>query len=104
MPTYNVHPVYKQMRDLRKAAHLSLTEAQQHTNVPAIVLGSYERGDRQATINKIESILNGYGYTLVAIPKDFQAIRLPSDIAKELRAIADQLDEEKRTNDVPGLS
>jgi transcriptional regulator with XRE-family HTH domain len=97
------HPICKQMRDLRRAAGLSLTEAQRLVGVPDIVLGSYERGDRQPPLTKVEAILNAYGYTLAAVPKDFDAVRLPTDMATELRRIADQIDKEK-PNDVPDVS
>lgn len=83
------HHICKQMRDLRRAGGMSLVAAADVTGVPDIVLGSYERGDRQPSLFKVEQILNAYGYTLAAVPKDFDAIRLPSDIAGELRAIAD---------------
>lgn len=92
------HNICQQMRDLRIAAGLSLREAEEVVGAPAIVLGSYERGDRQPPLIKAETILNGYGYTLVAVPKDFDAVRLPADMAQELRAIANQLDGRKRRN------
>jgi transcriptional regulator with XRE-family HTH domain len=98
-----LHPICKQMRDLRKAAGLSLTQAQHVVGVPDIVLGSYERGDRQPPLAKAVAILNGYGYTLAAIPKDFDAVRLPTDMATELRRIADQIETEKKSHDVSRL-
>lgn len=85
------HPVYKQLRELRESQNLSLQEAAEITGVTAIATGSYERGDRQPPVEKVEQILNGYGWTLVAVPKDFNAARLPADMASELRAIADQI-------------
>lgn len=94
--SHEPHPVCKQLRDLRKAAHLSLPEAQQRFNIPGLVLGSYERGDRNPPLHKLEQILNGYGYTLVAIPKEFNAIRLYGSMARELRMIADRLEEQER--------
>lgn len=96
-----IHPVVKQMRDLRLAARLSLVEAEITTQVPAIVMGSYERGDRQPPLSKLDAILKCYGYRLVAVPVDFNAVRLPSDMAAELHAIADQIAKEKFTDDVP---
>lgn len=90
------HPVCKQLRDLRKAARLSLPEAEKQFGVPGLVLGSYERGDRNPPLNKLETIFNGYGYTLVAIPKDFDAVRLSGTMARELRIIADQIEAMER--------
>lgn len=95
MPFLKLHPVCKQLRDLRLAAHLSLTDAEALVGVPAIVMGSYERGDRQPPLSKLDAILRGYGYRLVAVPVDFDAVRLPSDMANELRAIADQIEKDK---------
>lgn len=99
-----IHPVVKQMRDLRIAARISLAEAEDVVGVPAIVMGSYERGDRQPPLPKIDAILKGYGYRLAAVPVDFDAVRLPSDMAAELRAIADQIEKEKHTDDVQKMS
>lgn len=86
------HPVCKQLRDLRRAANLTLPEASQRFRTASVVLGSYERGDRNPPLHKLEEIFNGYGYTLVAIPKDYDAIRLPGNLARELRMIANQLE------------
>lgn len=99
-----VHPVCKHMRDLRHAAGMSLHDASKVVGVPAIVLGSYERGDRQPPLAKVEQILNGYGYTLAAVAHDFDAVRLPSSMAVELRIIADQLDRIGATGQAPVLS
>jgi transcriptional regulator with XRE-family HTH domain len=91
MPHQDVHHVCKQMRDLRRAGGWSLADAEKVTGVAHIAIGSYERGDRNPSLTKAEQVLNGYGYTLVAIPKDQDAVRIPGDMASELRAIADQI-------------
>lgn len=95
-PPADPHPVCKQLRDLRKAARMSLPEAGTRLNISGLVLGSYERGDRNPPLMKLEEILNGYGYTLVAIPKDFDAVRLTGNIIQELRMIAHQLESQER--------
>jgi hypothetical protein len=59
------------------------------------VLGSYERGDRMPSVARADAVLHGYGYRIVAVPVDFDATRLPSDMAAELRAIADQIEKGK---------
>lgn len=87
-----IHPVCGTLRQLRNAAGLSLNAAEQRFGISGIVLGSYERGDRNPPLTKIEEILNVYGYTLAAIPKDQLSVRLPVDIAAELRLIADHLE------------
>lgn len=91
-----IHPVCKQLRDLRRAAGWSLPEVEQRLGVPGLVVGSYERGDRNPPLRKLEELFNGYGYTLVAIPKEFEAIRLPGSMIRELRMIADQLEAQLR--------
>lgn len=65
----------------------------------SIAIASYERGDRNPPLRRLEDILNGYGYTLVAIPKDFDAVRLTGNIVRELRNIANQLEAQEK-NDV----
>lgn len=86
-----VHPVCALMRELRIAAGLSLLEAGQKMGLNAIVLGSYERGDRNPPLPRAEYILNAYGYTLAPKPMRVNAVRSPVDMASTLRAIADQL-------------
>jgi transcriptional regulator with XRE-family HTH domain len=94
--TREFHPICKQLRDFRKTAKMSLAEAEKRFGVSAIVLGSYERGDRNPPLRRLEEILNFYGYTVAAIPKEFDAIRLTGDIVRELRAIANQLEWQER--------
>jgi transcriptional regulator with XRE-family HTH domain len=89
----DIHPVCAQMRALRVAAGLSLNEAADRIGISAIALGSYERGDRNPPLQRLEQIFRAYGYTVVAAPHELNAVRLPGDMASELRAIADQLDE-----------
>ena len=96
MRNISLHHVCKAMRDLRHAGGYSLQAAAEITGVPDIVIGSYERGDRHCNLEKAEQILNGYGYTLAAIAKDFDAVRLPADNVAELRAIADALERQSR--------
>ncbi len=86
------HPVCETLRKLRLASGLSLNQAENRLGVPAVVMGSYERGDRIPPITKVEQLLNQYGYTLAAIPNSAQAVRLPTDMAAELRLIADAIE------------
>lgn len=96
-----LHPVCLSMRDLRKAAGMSLQEAGRRLGIGAIVLGSYERGDRNPPLTKAEGVLNAYGYTLAAVPNHINAVRLPTDMIAELRAIADQLEARNAVSAVP---
>ena len=86
------HAICKQFRELRQAAGWSLPEAEERLGISGVALGSYERGDRHPPLEKVEKILNAFGYTLQAVPIGFDAVRLPSNMAIELRAIADQLE------------
>lgn len=86
-----IHPVLHMLRRLRKASGLSLTQAGIRLGLPSIVLGSYERGDRNPPLGKVEAILSAYGYTLRAVPIKEDAVRLPEDMAAELRLIANQI-------------
>lgn len=95
------HPVCKTLRELRKAAGLSLKDIETELGVNGIVLGSYERGDRNPPLSKIEMILNLYGYTLVAVPQVPSAVRRPKDMATELRIIADQLEGKNALSQLP---
>lgn len=95
------HPVLRILRDLRKATGLSLKDVQEKYGHNAMVVGSYERGDRQPTLKKVEDILSLYGYTLIAQKKDETSIRLPGEIVQELRGIADQLEKTHALRSVP---
>ncbi len=89
------------LRELRLAARLSLAQFEDRFDIPAVVVGAYERGDRIPPLHKLEAILACYGYRLLAVPKDGSAVRLPIDMIADLRAIADQLE---ATNALPELS
>jgi transcriptional regulator with XRE-family HTH domain len=87
-----LHQVCKQMKDLRLACGLTLAEAATLAGVAPMVLGSYERGDRRPPLDKLEIILNSYGYTVAAVPRNFKAVQLPGDMAATLRTMAEQLE------------
>lgn len=89
----NAHPLCKLLRELRQAAGLSLAKIEEKYDISGVVVGAYERGDRVPPINKLEQILNIYGYALKAEPIGPAHVRPASDIATELRSIADQIDE-----------
>lgn len=92
-----VHPLCILIRNLRISAGWTLTRAAEMTGLPSMVLGSYERGERTPPLHKIEQILNSYGYDLVALPSRKAVVRLPSDMAEDLRHIANILE-----NRLPG--
>ncbi len=85
------HPLCQQIRNLRRAAGLTLTTFEERSGIPAVVCGAYERGDRQPPLHKLDAIFDFFGYRLVAVPKDAEAVRVSEDMVADLRAIADQL-------------
>lgn len=86
------HPICGLLRELRLAAGMSLGNVETLHGMSAVVVGSYERGNREPPVGKLEKALNIYGYTLRAVPLGAESIRLPSDIVADLRSIADQLE------------
>lgn len=96
-----MHPVMAQLRDLRKAAGLSQQQVERRHGIKAVVVGSYERGDRRPTIDSLQQLLDVYGYQLVAVPRERTldgrpTVRTAQQICDLLRAIADQVDPELR--------
>jgi transcriptional regulator with XRE-family HTH domain len=87
-----VHPLCVLIRDLRKSAGWSLERAADYIGIPAVVLGSYERGDRMPPLPKLDDILYAFGYELHATPTHRAVVRLPTDMAAELRMIAEMLE------------
>lgn len=61
--------LYGLLRELRQGADLSLTQAEAKFGFPAEVIGAYERGDRNPNVDKLNALLNGYGWELVAVPR-----------------------------------
>lgn len=87
-------PLRRQLIDLRRNTAMSLQTAGARLGVAAVVLGSYERGDRVPTVPILERILAGYGFDLLAAPKGTPAAltQVASDTAGQLRTLADRLD------------
>lgn len=88
----SVHPLCLMIRDLRKAAGLSLAQFEMQVGIPAVVVGAYERGDRVPPLSKLDIIFGSFGYQLAAIPQDAKAVRMSQDMVADLRAIANQLE------------
>lgn len=89
------HPIAQELRKLRKAARMSLNAVEERHGVSAVVVGSWERGDREISVKKLDMALRWFGYRLAAVPIGPEAVRLPEDMAAELRAIADQIEENR---------
>lgn len=88
------HPLCAFLRELRHASRMSLAQVEDRYGISAVVLGSYERGDRLPPVAKLDAILRAvYGYELRAVPMGTDYTRSSTDMAADLRAIADQLEE-----------
>lgn len=66
MPTPD--PIVIQMRAQRERLNLSLPRAAQRCNMPAIVIGSYERGDRQPPLFRLRGWVEALDFRLLAVP------------------------------------
>jgi transcriptional regulator with XRE-family HTH domain len=92
-PRRDPHPICVMLRRLRTAAGLSLTKVQEEYGITAVVLGSYERGDRVPSLHRADAALRVYGYRLAAVPIDDEvAQRMPEDMVASLRTIANSLE------------
>lgn len=90
----------KVLRELRHASGLSLARAEQQFGIKAVVLGSYERGDRTPYADRLDACLAFYGYELRAVPIGATVIEGPvpaatvltdEQIAAALRSLADHI-------------
>jgi len=95
------HPICKMLRALRHASGMSLAAIEATYGIPAVVLGAYERGDREPPLRKLDRVLAVYGHHLAAVPTSDAAVRLPEDAATALRQIAAQL--ERKPDGLPGM-
>ena len=89
------HPICAQIRQLRKAAGLTLADVERRHGVKAIVLASWERGDRHPSIEAVDTVLGYFGLHLAVMPinaVDGHHMRTPAEIGAALRGIADQVD------------
>lgn len=96
------HPLCAQLRELRQALGLSLIDVQKRYGLNAVLVGSYERGDRVPPLTKLDAVLGFYGYRLVAEPIGPESVRRSSDMIAELRGIANQLEKTFDVSAVPG--
>ncbi len=86
------HPLCTKLRDIRTAAGISLSEFERRYKIPAVVIGSYERGDRIPSIERLDAIYSIFGYRISVIPnEDTPVVRTKADMARDLRSIAEQI-------------
>jgi transcriptional regulator with XRE-family HTH domain len=103
MNTYREpHPICARMRELRHAAGLTLNQIARKHDIPAVVVGSYERGDRQPNLNQADRVLRMFGYRLTIEPAApggnghtgngaVDMVLTRSEMAAALHQIADQI-------------
>ena len=70
-----IDPIAVQMRAAREAAGLSLTEAGRRCAMSPVVVGSYERGDRQPPLNRLRPWVERLDHHLIVVPKTDQQVR-----------------------------
>lgn len=102
-------PVVAQLRAKREGLGLSLTKAAARCGMPATVLGSYERGDRQPSLRRIRQWGAPFGLQLVLLPTDAHDIgssRLQYGVSLGGRVIVerckDQDEAEATAAQIPG--
>jgi ribosome-binding protein aMBF1 (putative translation factor) len=91
-PAWSVDPLRIKLRELRQARGWSLDRAAAVAGMPAVVIGSYERGDRTPTAGRLRQLLAAYGYELAIIPA---GTAVHAAVVDELRAIADRIESEQ---------
>lgn len=60
-------PIAAQMRQARENRGWSLEAAAAKTGIPAVVIGSYERGDRQPPLHKLREWVEAFGHQLIVL-------------------------------------
>lgn len=101
--TDKTREIYDLLRQLRNTTGLSLEQAAEKFGIAAVVIGSYERGDRHPTVDKLNRLLGCYGYEIAAVP--LGAVIVPptgpgtpprvwteQDVADTLRSISGHFD------------
>ena len=82
------------LRELRKAAGLSLPQAAARAGMATVVLGSYERADRRPGVDQLAKVYAAYGFELRPVPigtpgeADAGRVWTPDEIAATLASIA----------------
>lgn len=61
-------PIVVQMRAARESVALTLAALAARAGIPAVVIGSWERGDRQPSLKRLRRWLASLGYDLHALP------------------------------------
>lgn len=80
------HRLAVELRRFRNERGWSLLAAQAHTGVDMVVIGSYERGDRQPPMGRLDALAGHYGMQLAFVPKGTDMASLLAD-REELHAL-----------------
>lgn len=64
---HNVDPIARQMRVARERRGWSLEKAGEELGMPAVVIGSYERGDRHPPLENLRRWVEAMGYRLQVV-------------------------------------
>jgi transcriptional regulator with XRE-family HTH domain len=67
-PAPGAHPACRRLRTERTAAGLSLQQLADISGIAAVVIGSYERGDRNARLRDTDRLLAPFGLEVVVRP------------------------------------
>lgn len=95
------HPVVQFLRSIRRKNGLSLAQMESVHKLSAVVIGAYERGDRNPPLWKLEQALNVFGYRLAVLPVDDEDRRLATDdVPGTLRELAEFLERSHHDADV----
>ncbi len=83
-------PLCSWLRQQREGRRWSLTKAEEMTGAKAVVIGSYERGDRTPAPQAVRHLAKVYGFELAMVPV---GTTVPPGAANLLRLLADELDQ-----------
>jgi transcriptional regulator with XRE-family HTH domain len=86
---WKADPLRPRLRELRGLRQLSLTGAAEKSGLAAVVIGSYERGERRPTPEVLRRLLGAYGYELAIVPA---GAAVPVGVVEALRALADDFE------------
>jgi len=67
------HPAYRRLRALRQERGWSIRRAASESGVSAARIGSYERGDRNATVDGVDEYAAAYQHHVELAPDDLAA-------------------------------
>jgi len=88
----STHPLGAQLRNLRYGADLSLQQLEETSagQWKAVVVGSYERGDRRITVERADELLARYGRQLAVVPLGMDIDSMVAELER-LRAFEAQV-------------